>query len=101
MRDSGGLEQIAIQQLKVETLAAVRSEHDTGTSSNSGDLSVTFNNAFLAAPSIGISFSASATGDFYTIPSTTATGFTISIYNAAGARQARAFQWTATGYGRA
>ena len=97
----GGLEQIAIQQLKVETLAAVRSEHNTGTSSNSGDLSVAFDNAFLAAPSIGISFSASATGDFYTIPSTTATGFTISIYNAAGARQARAFQWTATGYGRA
>jgi len=97
----GGLEQIAIQQLKVETLAAVRSEHNTGTSSSSGDLSVTFNNAFLGAPSIGISFSATATGDYYTLSSTSITGFNISIYNASGTRQARAFQWTATGYGKA
>jgi predicted phage tail protein len=97
----GKLEQIAIQQLKVETLAAVRSEHNTGTSSSSGDLTVNFANAFLAAPSIGISFSASATGEYYKIPTTTSTGFTISIYNSSNTRQARAFQWTATGYGKA
>ena len=54
----------------------------------------------MATPAVGISFNASTSGDYYTVASTAATGFTISIYNAAGARQARAFTWTATGYGK-
>ena len=96
----GSLEQIAIQELKVETLAPITTINGTGTTSTTGDLTISLSTAFLAAPSIGISFSASATGDFYTIPTTNATSFTISIYNASGTRQARAFQWTATGYGK-
>ena len=94
------LEQIAIQQLKVETLAAVRTASGTATSSSSGDTTITFSFKFLATPAIGISFSATQTGDFYTIASSSATAFAISIYNSSGTRQARSFQWTATGYGK-
>ena len=97
----GGLEQIAIQQLEVETMTPITSINGTGTSLTNGDLTVSLSTSFLAAPSIGISFSATQTGDFYTLSGTSTTSFSISIYNAGGTRQARAFQWTATGYGKA
>ena len=81
-------------------MMAVRTETGSGTTSNSGDLTVTFANKFAATPAIGITFSATTTGDYYTIASSSATTFAISIYNASNARQARAFTWTATGHGK-
>ena len=96
----GGLEQKAIQQLKVETVAISRTTSGSGTTTTSGDVSITFPNKFLSTPAIGITFSTSQSGDFYEIPSITSTGFTISIYNASSQRQARTFRWTATGYGK-
>jgi len=96
----GNLEQIAVDQLRVQPMMGRRTESGSGTTSNSGDLTVTFGKKFAATPAIGINFSATTTGDYYTIASTSATNFTISIYNASNARQARAFTWTATGYGK-
>ena len=96
----GNLEQIAVSQLRAQPLMGRRTESGSGTASNSGDLTVTFGNKFAATPAVGISFSATTTGDYYTLASTSATNFTISIYNASNARQARAFTWTATGYGK-
>ena len=92
--------QVAIQQLRVASNMPRRTENNSGTSSASGDLTVTFANAFNAAPAIGISMSTTNSGDYYTIASSSATAFTISIYNSGGTRQARAFTWTATGYGK-
>ena len=97
----GNLEQIAVDQLRVQPMMARRTESGSGTTSSSNDLTVTFGKKFAATPAIGITFSATPTGDYYTIASTSATNFTISIYNASNARQARAFTWTATGYGKA
>ena len=95
------LEQIAIQTLKVEALAAMRTINATsGTSLTTGDLAITFPNVFLATPSVGIIFNAAATGEYYTITSDTANGFSVSIYNSSAQRVARAFHWTATGYGK-
>ncbi len=96
----GNLEQIAVDQLRVQPMMAVRTETGSGTTSNSGDLTATFANKFAATPAIGITFSATTTGDYYTIASSSATTFAISIYNASNARQARAFTWTATGHGK-
>ncbi len=96
----GSLEQIAIQQLKVETLALSRTTSGSGTTSTSADVTITFPNKFLGAPAVGITFSTSQSGDYYTIASTSTTAFAISIYNASGTRQARTFRWTATGYGK-
>ena len=95
------LEQIAVDRLRVQPMMGRRTESGSGTTSNSGDLTVSFGKKFAATPAIGITFSATTTGDYYTIASSSATNFTISIYNANNTRQARAFTWTATGYGKA
>ncbi len=94
------LEQIAIQTLKVEALAAIRTINASGTTLTTGDLAITFSNVFLATPSVGIIFSASASGEYYKITGDTANGFSVSIYNSSDQRVARAFHWTATGYGK-
>ena len=94
------LEQIAIDQLRVQPMMGKRTEVNSGTTSSSGDLTVTFANKFAATPAIGINFSATTSGDYYTLVSSSTTAFTISIYNANNQRQARAFSWTATGYGK-
>ena len=97
----GNLDQIAIDRLRVQPMMGRRTESGSGTASSSGDATVTFGKKFKATPAIGITFSATTTGDYYTIASTSTTNFTISIYNASNTRQARAFTWTATGYGKA
>ena len=95
------LEQIAVDQLRVQPMMGRRTESGSGTASSSGDVTVPFGKKFKATPAIGITFSATTTGDYYTIASTSTTNFTISIYNGSNARQARTFTWTATGYGKA
>nr|BAR26497.1 Phage-related protein, tail component (COG4733) [uncultured Mediterranean phage uvMED]BAR26518.1 Phage-related protein, tail component (COG4733) [uncultured Mediterranean phage uvMED] len=92
--------QIAIQTLEVTSNMPLRTINGTGTASSSGDVTITFANKFAAAPVIGITFSASSTGDYYNISSTTSTQFSVSIFNLSNGREARAFTWTATGYGK-
>ena len=71
-----------------------------GTTLTTGDLAITFPNVFLATPSVGIIFNATASGEYYKITGDTANGFSVSIYNSSDQRVARAFHWTATGYGK-
>ena len=92
--------QIAIQELEVTAKSPIRTITGTGTTSNSSDVTISFANKFLAAPAIGITFSASTTGEYYNISNTAANQFSVSIYNASNARQQKAFTWTATGYGK-
>ena len=92
--------QIAISQLKVESNMPLRTINGSGTTSSSGNYTVNFSNKFAAAPVIGITFSASTSGDYYNINSTSTTQFSVSIFNDQDQRQARAFNWTATGYGK-
>jgi hypothetical protein len=94
------LARIAVIQLRVASNMPTRTINGTGTSSSGADLTVTFPKRFNAAPAIGISMSTSNSGDYYTIASSSATAFTVSIYNSGGTRQARSFNWTATGYGQ-
>jgi predicted phage tail protein len=98
--DGDNLARIAVQQLRVASNMPTRAINGTGTSSASGDLTVTYPKRFNGTPAIGISMSTTATGDYYTIASSSATAFTVSIYNSNGDRQARSFHWTATGYGQ-
>ena len=97
----GNLEQIAVDQLRVLPKMGRRTESGSGTASSSGDVTVSFGKKFKANPAIGITFSSTNSGDYYTIASLSTTNFTISIYNASNVRQARSFTWTATGYGKA
>ena len=92
--------QIAISQLKVDSNMPTRTINGSGTTSSTGNYTVNFANKFAANPVIGITFSASTSGDYYNINSISTTQFSVSIYNDQDQRQARAFNWTATGYGK-
>jgi hypothetical protein len=60
---------------------------------------ITFSNAFFATPSLGIAAQNMATGDYYTITSKSATGFSITFYNSSAVAQDRTFDYVAEGYG--
>ena len=100
MSTETNLEQIAIQQLVVTSNMPYRTITDTVTTSSSGDVAVTFANKFAATPQIGIGFTTQASGDYYVVSSSSATGFSVSVYNSSDVRQARTIRWTATGYGK-
>ena len=93
-------EQIAVDQLRIDSDMATRSERNSGTSSTSANINVTYTNAFAATPVIGITAFDMVSADYYTISSSSATGFSISFYNSSNARVQRTFNWVATGYGR-
>ena len=62
---------------------------------------VTFGTAFFAEPSVTIAAQNLATGDFFTITSKSATGFTIEFFNSSGSTISRTFDYVANGQGRA
>ena len=62
---------------------------------------VTFGTAFFAEPSVTIAAQDLATGDFFTITSKSATGFTIEFFNSSGSTISRTFDYVANGQGRA
>jgi hypothetical protein len=97
---STGTTQIAVQELKVTSNLPYRTITNNVTTSTSADVAVTYDNKFYATPAVGIQFTTQATGDYYVISSSSATGFSVSVYNSSNARVARTVTWTATGYGK-
>ena len=78
-----------------------RSATGAVTTSTTADVSVTYGtgNKFYVTPSVGIVFTANASGDYYVISNSTATGFDVSVYNSSDNRISKAVNWMATGYG--
>ena len=97
----GPQEQIAVDQLRVEAQMPRRSVTGSVTTSTSADVSVTYGagNKFYVTPSVGIVFTTNASGDYYVISNSSATGFDVSVYNSSDTRIAKTVNWTATGYG--
>ena len=77
-----------------------KAQNIASTTSSSG-LAVTFGNAFYSEPSVTIAGQNMATGDYFTIVSKSATGFTIEFFNSSGSTINRTFDWIAEGQGRA
>mgnify|MGYP002621258146 CR=1 FL=1 len=98
---AGPQEQIAVDQLRVEAAMPRRSVTGSVTTSTSADVSVSYGtgNKFYVTPSVGIVFTTNATGDYYVISNSSATGFDVSVYNSSDTRIAKTVNWTATGYG--
>lgn len=92
--------QIGVQELEVTSNLPLRTITDSVTTSASGDTAVTYGNKFFATPAVGIQFTTQNTGDYYEIVSSSATGFSVSVYNSSDTRVARAVTWTATGHGK-
>ena len=99
-------EQIAVDQLRVEANMPIRTITGSVTTNAAAvsdtDVSVTYGtgNKFYATPSVGIVFTTNASGDYYVISNSTATGFDVSVYNSSDTRIAKTVNWTATGYGK-
>ncbi len=97
----GPQEQIAVDQLRIQAEMPRRSVTGSVTTSTSADVSVAYGtgNKFYVAPSVGIVFTTNASGDYYVISNSSATGFDVSVYNSSNTRIAKTVNWTATGYG--
>ena len=91
---------VLVDELGVEMELQQRTEQSAMLSSGTGGLNVTFDKAFYAAPSIGITGFNMATGDYFTVTSVTRTGFSIDFKNSGGTSVDRQFTYTAIGYGK-
>ncbi len=94
-------EQIAVDQLRIQAAMPRRSVTGSVTTSASANVSVAYGtgNKFYVAPSVGIVFTTNASGDYYVISNSSATGFDVSVYNSSNSRLAKVVNWTAVGYG--
>lgn len=76
-----------------------RTESSATIASGAGAKAVTFAQAFYQTPSIGITASNLASGDYYEVTSATRTGFTVTFKDSSNAAIDRNFQYQAVGYG--
>ncbi len=89
---------ICVTSITVDIDMPDRVQAAAGVTSGAAAYTVTFPQAFKAAPAVGITPVNLATGDYYTVTSKTATGFTVTFYNSAGTVISRNFDWMAKGY---
>ena len=80
-------------------------------SSGTGAKAITFANQFFTGtasllgsnsklPSIGITAQNMQSGDYFTVSSVSATGFSVNFYNSSDTGVSRNFNWSAVGYGK-
>ena len=93
--------QLAVYGLKIISKMTRRSINGSGTPLTNTDLTVNFANNFVSTPIIGVTFSAGSTGEYYKITSSSASSFSISIYDSSNSRIAKDFTFTAIGFGKA
>lgn len=90
----------AVTGLTVNIDMPDRTASGQGLVSDAGGSTIAFDQPFHATPAIALTAQSMGTGDYYTITSPTAAGFTLRFYNAAGAGISRNFDYMATGYGQ-
>ncbi|MGD9538560.1 MAG: phage tail protein [Alphaproteobacteria bacterium] len=71
----------------------------SGASSAAAPVGIAFAPAFKVAPRIGVTVKDMASGDYVAITGESAAGFALSVFNGAGSRVVRNFDWMAKGYG--
>ena len=80
-------------------------------SSGTGAKAITFANRFFTGtasllgtdsrlPSVGITAQNMQSGDYFTVSSVSATGFSVNFYNSSDTGVSRNFNWSAVGYGK-
>jgi len=90
-----------ISELSVSVDMPDRTIAEADLVSGAGTYAVTFTPAFKALGGVGISAQGLATGDYYSITSKSATGFTIQFFNSSDTTISRTFDYVARGYGKA
>ena len=89
-----------VQSLGVTVSLQRRTEQQRNTSSGTGAKAITFPSAFYSTPSITITATNMATGDFFELSSVSRTGFTITFKNSGGTIVDRNFDYQAVGHGK-
>ena len=70
----------------------------TSSGTNNGTEVVTYATPYKIIPTLGITLQDANTGDYYTISSNTASGFTVTFYNSSSVATQKTFNWISSGY---
>jgi hypothetical protein len=88
-----------ITQLVIKLAMENRNAKGNDIASGATTKVITFSNAFFTTPSLGIAAQNLSSGDYFTISSKSATGFSITFYSSSAVVQDRTFDYVAEGYG--
>jgi predicted phage tail protein len=91
---------VSVSELGAIAELQQRVEQSSSITSGAGAYNATFTSNFYQAPTVSITASNMATGDYFTLGTPTRTGFTVTFFNSANAAVSRNFTYTATGFGR-
>ena len=97
--DAGASPILKTLTINVDMPDRVIGDNDLISGTAAGGYSVTFAPSFKVSPSIGIMAQNLQQGDFYEIPTKSASGFTIRFKNSSGTVVSRTFDYVAKGYG--
>lgn len=97
--DEGASPILKTLTINVDMPDRVIGDNDLASGTDAGGYSVTFAPSFKVSPSIGIMAQNLQQGDFYEIPTKSASGFTIRFKNSGGTVVNRTFDYVAKGYG--
>ena len=100
METSNDSQDVVVQTLGVTVSLQRRTEQQRNISSGTGAKAVTFPSAFYSTPSITITATNMATGDFFELSSVSRTGFTITFKASGGSIVDRNFDYQAVGHGK-
>ena len=90
---------LKVLRINVDMPDRVIGGNDIVSGTDAGGYSVTFTPSFKVSPSIGIMAQNLSQGDYYEIPTKSASGFTIRFKNASGTVVSRTMDYVAKGYG--
>jgi predicted phage tail protein len=89
-----------VETLGVSVKLQRRTEQERNIASGTGAKAITFPSAFYSTPSITITATNMATGDFFELSSVSRTGFTITFKDSGGTIVDRNFDYQAVGHGK-
>ena len=100
METDNDSQDVVVQTLGVSVKLQRRTEQERNISSGTGAKAITFPSAFYSTPSITITATNMATGDFFELSSVSRTGFTITFKDSGGTIVDRNFDYQAVGHGK-
>ncbi|REJ66076.1 MAG: host specificity protein J [Proteobacteria bacterium] len=100
METDNDSQDVVVQTLGVTVSLQRRTEQERDISSGTAAKAVTFPSAFYSTPSITITATNMATGDFFELSSVSRTGFTITFKDSGGTIVDRNFDYQAVGHGK-
>jgi predicted phage tail protein len=100
METDNDSQDVVVQTLGVSVKLQRRTEQQRNISSGTGAKAITFPSAFYSTPSITITATNMATGDFFELSSVSRTGFTITFKASGGSIVDRNFDYQAVGHGK-